>query len=79
LRFDGACNEEPRISGDVLIEIIAAMALYGRNFILLVEEGVTLPANLQGLCECRYSFADECAGVLFGQFEPGLLSIAADQ
>jgi septum formation topological specificity factor MinE len=55
LRFDGACNEEPRISGDVLIEIIAAMALYGRNFILLVEEGVTLPANLQGLCECRYS------------------------
>jgi hypothetical protein len=31
------------------------MALYGRNFILLVEEGVNLPANLQGLCECRYS------------------------
>jgi hypothetical protein len=31
------------------------MALYGRNFILLLEEGVTLPANLQGLCECRYS------------------------
>jgi septum formation topological specificity factor MinE len=55
LRFDGACNEEPRISDDVLIEIIAAMALYGRYFILLVEEGVTLPANLQGLCECRYS------------------------
>jgi hypothetical protein len=55
LRFDGACNEEPGISGDVLIEIGAAMALYGRNFILLLEEGVTLPANLQGLCECRYS------------------------
>jgi hypothetical protein len=54
-RFDGACNEEPRISGDVLIEIGAAMALYGRNFILLVEEGVTLPANLQGLYECSYS------------------------
>jgi hypothetical protein len=32
-----------------------AMALFGRNFILLVEEGVALPANLQGLCECRYS------------------------
>ena len=31
------------------------MALFGRNFILLVEEGVALPANLQGLCECRYS------------------------
>ncbi len=31
------------------------MALFGRNFILLVEEGVTLPPILQGLCECRYS------------------------
>jgi hypothetical protein len=31
------------------------MALFGRNFILLVEGGVTLPTNLQGLCECRYS------------------------
>jgi hypothetical protein len=53
--FDGSENEEPRICGDALIEIVAAMALYGRNFILLVEEGITLPANLQGLCECRYS------------------------
>jgi hypothetical protein len=55
LQFDGGETKEPRISGDVLIEIGAAMALYGRNFILLVEEGVNLPANLQGLCECRYS------------------------
>ena len=55
LLSDGSENDEPRISADVLIEIGAAMALYGRNFILLVEEGVTLPANLQGLCECRYS------------------------
>jgi hypothetical protein len=55
LLFDGSDNEEPRICGDALIEIVAAMALYGRNFILLVEQGVTLPANLQGLCECRYS------------------------
>jgi hypothetical protein len=30
------------------------MALFGRNFILLVEEGVELPANLQGFYECRY-------------------------
>jgi hypothetical protein len=45
---------QPQISGDVLIEIGAAMALYGRNFVLLVEEGVELPLNLQGLCECRY-------------------------
>jgi CAP12/Pycsar effector protein, TIR domain len=55
LLYDGGRNEAPRISGDVLIEIGAAMALYGRNFIVLVEEGVTLPANLQELCECRYS------------------------
>ena len=55
LLFDGRPNEEPRVCGDVLIEIGAAMALYGRNFILLVEEGVTLPSNLQGFCECRYS------------------------
>jgi hypothetical protein len=46
---------EPRIPADVLIEIGAAMALYGRNFVLLVEDSVALPLNLQGLCECRYS------------------------
>ena len=43
------------LGGESLIEIGAAMALFGRNFILLVEEGVALPANLQGLCACRYS------------------------
>jgi predicted nucleotide-binding protein len=47
-------ERRPRISGDVLIEIGAAMALYGRNFILLVEEGVELPSHLQGPCLCRY-------------------------
>ena len=30
------------------------MALYRDNFILLVEDGVQLPSNLQGLYECRY-------------------------
>jgi predicted nucleotide-binding protein len=45
---------EPRIQADVLIEIGAAMALYGRKFILLVEDQVVLPLNLQGLCACRY-------------------------
>jgi Predicted nucleotide-binding protein containing TIR-like domain len=45
---------EPRIQADVLIEIGAAMALYGRNFVLLVEDHVALPPNLEGLCECRY-------------------------
>jgi hypothetical protein len=53
--FDRSQNGESRIGGDILIEIGAAMALYGRNFILLVEEGITLPPNLQGLCECRYT------------------------
>jgi hypothetical protein len=52
LRLDA--ERQHRISDDVLIEIGAAMALYGRNFVLLVEEGVELPSNLQGLCECRY-------------------------
>ena len=51
-------NEIPRINENVLIEIGAAMALYGDKFILLVEEGVDLPSNLQGLYECRYEGAD---------------------
>lgn len=33
----------------------AALALYGRRFILLVREGVQLPSNLQGLYEVRYA------------------------
>ncbi len=41
-------------NSNVRIEIGAAMALYGRNFILLVEAGTTLPSNLQGLYEVRY-------------------------
>jgi Predicted nucleotide-binding protein containing TIR-like domain len=45
---------EPRIQANVLIEIGAAMALYGRNFVLLAEDQVALPLNLQGLYECRY-------------------------
>jgi hypothetical protein len=45
---------QPRIQPDVLIEIGAAMALYGRNFVLLVEDQVALPPNLRGLYECRY-------------------------
>jgi hypothetical protein len=55
LRFDHSRSGEPHLGSDVLIEIGAAMALFGRNFILLVEEGITLPTNLQGLCECSYS------------------------
>jgi predicted nucleotide-binding protein len=48
-------DRQPRISDDVLIEIGAAMALYGREFVLLVEDAIALPPNLHGLCECRYS------------------------
>jgi predicted nucleotide-binding protein len=47
-------KERPHINENVLIEIGASMALYGRNFILLVEEGLDLPSNLQGLYQCRY-------------------------
>lgn len=43
-----------RINENVLIEIGAAMALYRRRFILLVEDGLQLPSNLQGLYEVRY-------------------------
>jgi predicted nucleotide-binding protein with TIR-like domain len=52
--LDDAGNKIHKINDNVLIEIGAAMALYGRNFILLVEKGVQVPSNLQGLYECRY-------------------------
>jgi len=42
------------LNENVLIEIGAAMALYGERYILLVREGVKLPSNLQGLFEVRY-------------------------
>jgi predicted nucleotide-binding protein len=45
------------LNPNVLIEIGAAMAFYGRRFILLVREGVKLPSNLQGLFEVRYTGA----------------------
>jgi hypothetical protein len=54
LLHDDDGNERSVINPNVLIEIGAAMALYGRNFILLVERGIQLPSNLQGLYEVRY-------------------------
>ena len=48
-------TEHMLLNPNVLIEIGAAMAFYGRRFILLVREGVKLPSNLQGLFEVRYS------------------------
>ena len=47
-------KEVQRINDNVLIEIGAAMALYKGKFILLVQEGVALPSNLQGLHRCDY-------------------------
>lgn len=49
---DGAAHV--LLNPNVLIEIGAAMAFYGRRFILLVRDGVKLPSNLQGLYEVRY-------------------------
>lgn len=49
---DGGAHS--KINDNVLIEIGAAMALYGKKVILLVEKGVTLPSNLQGLYRCDF-------------------------
>jgi predicted nucleotide-binding protein len=51
---DAESNKHVLLNPNVLIEIGAAMAFYGRRFILLVREGVKLPSNLQGLYEVRY-------------------------
>jgi predicted nucleotide-binding protein len=53
--MDSEANEHIVLNPNVLMEIGAAMALYGRRFILLVKDGVRLPSNLQGLFEVRYS------------------------
>ena len=53
--LDQQGDERLVLNSNVLIEIGAVMALYGERFILLVEEGTTLPSNLQGLYEVRYS------------------------
>lgn len=52
--IDKDANARAVVNPNVLIEIGAAMALYGRRFILLVKDGVNLPSNLQGLYEVRY-------------------------
>lgn len=53
--IDEKANEQIVLNPNVLIEIGAAMALYGQRFILLVKDGVKLPSNLQGLYEVRYT------------------------
>jgi predicted nucleotide-binding protein len=52
--IDKDAAEHVVLNPNVLIEIGAAMALYGRRFVLLVRDGVKLPSNLQGLYEVRY-------------------------
>ncbi len=52
--IDSDAKEQIVLNPNVLIEIGAAMALYGRRFILLVKDGIKLPSNLQGLFEVRY-------------------------
>ena len=44
-----------QINPNVLIEIGAAMMQCRDRFILVVENGLELPSNLQGLHQCRYS------------------------
>ena len=51
---DNEGNQHIVLNDNVLIEIGAAMALYGQRFILVVKEGVKLPSNLSGLLELRY-------------------------
>jgi len=53
--IDKQDEEHVILNPNVLVEIGAAMAFYGRRFILLVREGVKLPSNLQGLYEVRYA------------------------
>lgn len=52
--LDRQGNVHHKLNENVLIEIGAAFALYGRNVILLVQKGVNLPSNLQGLYRCYY-------------------------
>jgi predicted nucleotide-binding protein len=51
---DNDGTEHHLLNENVLIEIGIAMASWGQNYILLEEEGMQLPSNLQGLYEVRY-------------------------
>lgn len=44
-----------KLNENVLIEIGAAMALYGKKIIILCQQGTQLPSNLQGLYRCEYA------------------------
>jgi predicted nucleotide-binding protein len=52
--LDSEGKKHIHLNHNVLIEIGAAIALYKKRVILLVEKGVVLPSNLQGLYRCEY-------------------------
>ncbi len=52
--LDKEGNVHNTINPNVLIEIGAAIALYDKQFILLCEQSLKLPSNLQGLYRCNY-------------------------
>jgi len=52
--LDAEGNQQVVLNPDVLIAIGAAMALYGKKFILLVKSDINLPPILQGLYAVRY-------------------------
>lgn len=52
--IDSSGSKVQKINDNVLIEIGAAMGLFGKNFVLLVKKGIVLPSNLQGLYRCDY-------------------------
>lgn len=58
-----------RLNENVLIEIGAAIALYGKNVILLVDKSVKLPSNLQGLYRSEYEGKELSADALFKLLE----------
>lgn len=52
--LDANGTEHKVLNENVLIEIGAAIALYGNKIILLCHKGISLPSNLQGLYRCEY-------------------------
>lgn len=52
--LDANGTEHKVLNENVLIEIGAAIALYGNKIILLSHRGISLPSNLQGLYRCEY-------------------------
>lgn len=52
--LDSTGKKHIHLNHNVLIEIGAAIALYNKRVILLVQKGVDLPSNLQGLYRCEY-------------------------